>query len=200
MTDRKQAVPRLTGLRRSRPGRLALELDGRPWRVVPDEVVVRCRLAPGLELDRPLLREIRRELRRAEAVSTATRALAQRDLSRRRLARRLEERGVEKVTAEGVLGTLEELGLLDDARLACSRAEGLAARLGDAAVEARLESEALPPEHVRRALARLRPERERAAALAASAPDRRAAWKLLSRRGFAAETIEDVIGALDEDA
>ena len=45
-----------------RSGRVALEVDGAPWRTVPDDVVVRARLALGQRLDRPALREIRREL------------------------------------------------------------------------------------------------------------------------------------------
>ena len=56
----KRAPARLTALRRVGGGRVALEVDGAPWRTVPDDVVVRARLALGLELDRPVLREIRR--------------------------------------------------------------------------------------------------------------------------------------------
>ena len=50
------------------------------------------------------------------------------------------------------------------------------------------------------ALAELPAERERAAELGARTPDRRALWRLLARRGFAPETIEDVVGPLDEPA
>jgi hypothetical protein len=144
-------APTLTGVRRERPGRVALEVDGSAWRVVPDDVVARCGLAPGVALERPLLRRLRRELRRAEALGAATRSLARRDLSARRLRERLDARGIRAPAAEA-------------------------------------------------ALAELLPEPERAAALAEGASDRRAAWRLLARRGFSSDSIEHAVGALDEDA
>jgi regulatory protein len=196
----KGPTPTLTAVRRERPGRVALEVDGGPWRVVPDDVVVRCGLAPGIALERPLLRRLRRELRRAEALGAATRSLARRDLSARRLRERLEARGIRAPAAEAALATLESAGVLDDARLARARATALAERgWGDAAVVARLERDGIGPEPTRAALGELRPEAERAAALAAGAPDPRAAWRLLARRGFAADSIEHAVGVLDED-
>jgi SOS response regulatory protein OraA/RecX len=195
------APPTLTAVRRQRPGRVALEVDGRPWRVVPDDVVVRCGLAPGVALERPLLREFRRELRRAEALGAATRTLARRDLSARRLRERLDARGVRAPAAEAALATLESVGIVDDARLARFRAGALAERgWGDAAVAARLEQEGFGSELLRAALSALAPEHERAAVLAERAADRRAAWSLLARRGFALDSIEHVVGALDENA
>lgn len=192
-------MAQLTGLRRSRPGRIALEVDGQPWRVVPDDVVVRCRLAAGSELDRPLLREIRRELRRADALARAAQALSRRDLSRRRLTERLRARGVAESAAEDAVTALARAGVVDDGRLARSRAQALAERgWGDAAIEARLRNEAVPAEHVCAALAELTPETERAGRLAAPVSDRRRAWALLARRGFSLETIEEVVDGLDE--
>lgn len=192
------APPRLTGVRRKRQGRVALELDGRPWRVVPDEVVVTCGLAPGLQLDRPLLREIGRELRRAEALDQAVRAVARRDLSARRLRQRLAARGVRAPEAESALGALASAGIVDDDKLARARASSLAERgWGDAAVTARLEHEGLPAEAVREALAGLEPESARARRIAEGLDDPRAAWRLLARRGFATESIEDAVGTLD---
>ena len=38
-----------------------------------------------------------------------------------------------------------------------------------------------------------------AAAIEQLAPEEEGAWKLMSRRGFAYETIEIVVGLLDED-
>jgi SOS response regulatory protein OraA/RecX len=190
---------RVTALRRRRPGAVAVEVDGRHWRVVPDDVVVRCGLAAGVELERPLLRELRRELRRAEALSVATRALARRDLSRQRLDERLRARGATGAESERTVATLEATGVVDDARVARRRAEALAERgWGDAAVAARLQAEGIAPDSVRAALAELTPERERAAALARQAPDRVKAWKLLARRGFSADSAESALGPLDE--
>ena len=193
-------APTLTAVRRERPGRVALEVDGSAWRVVPDDVVARCGLAPGVALERPLLRRLRRELRRAEALGGATRSLARRDLSARRLRERLDARGIRAPAAEAALATLESAGVVDDARLARSRATALADRgWGDAAVAARLEREGIGPEPARAALAELRPEPERAAALAEGASDRRAAWRLLARRGFSSDAIEHAVGVLDEN-
>jgi SOS response regulatory protein OraA/RecX len=191
----------LTGLRRAGPGRVLLELDGRPWRTVPDEVVIRCGLSAGTPLERPRLRELRRELRRAQALATATRALSSRDLSRRRLEERLRARGIAPEAGAEAVAALEEAGILDDERLARTRGGALAERgWGDAAVRARLEREGVSPDLVRRVIAELAPEEERAEAFVAGEADPRMAWKRLSRRGFAPGTIETVIGALDEDA
>jgi SOS response regulatory protein OraA/RecX len=192
--------PRLTAVRRTRRGRVELEVDGRRWRVVPDEVVLRCGLAPGIELDRPLLRELRRELLRAEALGLAVRTVARRDLSERRLRARLAARGVRRADADGAVATLAGAGVVDDARAALSRARSLAERgWGDATVAARLAGEGFGSDEVGAALAELPPERRRAEELAARGGDPRRAWRLLARRGFAPETVEDVLGVLDAD-
>lgn len=193
--------PLLTSVRRDRRGRVALEVDGRPWRTVPAEVVVGCGLAPGTKLDRPLLRRLRRDLRRLEAVDVAAKALAHRDLSARRLRDRLETRGIRAPAADRAVAALASAGLLDDTRLAHARARSLAERgWGDAAISERLEREGLPETLVRAGLAEIEPERERAVAASAGARDARAAWRLLARRGFAPESIEDALGVLDEGA
>jgi SOS response regulatory protein OraA/RecX len=192
-------APTLTAVRRSRRGRVALEVDGRPWRVVPDDVAVRCGLRAGLALERPLLRELRRALRRAEALEAALGTVSRRDVSSRRLRERLDARGIASQEARTAVDTLASAGVVDDERLARSRACGLAERgWGDGAIAARLEQEGLPSAAVAHALAELPAERERAGELAEGMPDRSAAWRLLGRRGFALETIEDVLGTLDD--
>lgn len=195
-----EGPPRLTAVRRARPGRVQLEVDGRRWRVVPDEVVLGCGLAPGVELDRPLLRQLRRELRKAEALGAAVRTVSRRDVSTRRLRERLAARGVRPGEAEGAVAALARAGVVDDARTAGNRARALAERgWGDAAVAARLRGEGFAAEDVQAALGGLRPESERAAALAAPDADPRTTWKLLARRGFSPETVDDVVGPLDAD-
>ena len=192
--------PRLTAVRRARPGRVELEVEGRRWRSVPDEVVLRCGLAAGVELDRPLLRALRRELRSAEALGAAVRTVARRDVSTTRLRDRLAARGIRPADADRAVATLAGAGVVDDGRSAASRGRALAERgWGDAAIAARLGGEGYDADAVRAALDDLGPERERAEALAAGVGDPRAAWKLLARRGFAPETLEDVVGALDAD-
>jgi SOS response regulatory protein OraA/RecX len=195
-----QRTPTLTAVRRTRSGRVELEVDGERWRRVPEEVVLRCGLAPGVALDRPLLRTLRRELRRVEALDAAVRAVAKRDLSARALRSRLAARGVRTPAAESALATLTSAGVVDDARAARARASALADRgWGDAAVAARLAGEGFTGGNVQAALAELAPEDERAGPVAMRAGDARAAWRLLARRGFAYETMESVVGNLDAD-
>ena len=98
-----------------------------------------------------------------------------------------------------MLATLTGAGLVDDARVARGRASALAERgWGDAAIAARLEAEGVEEADATAALAYLPAERERAADLVAAEPDRRRAATLLARRGFALETIEEVVGPVDD--
>jgi regulatory protein len=193
-------VPRLTALRRARPGTVLLEVDGEPWRRVPDDVVVRAGLAAGVELDRPTLRRLRAELSRARAVGLAARTVARRDVSVRELEDRLARAEVAPSTAVDVVAALQRVGAVDDARFARARAAALAERgYGDAAIGARLESAGVSEGLVREALAELPPESERARALVAREHDRAESVRLLARRGFSADTVEDVLGPLDCD-
>ena len=194
-------APRLTALRRAGPGRIALEVDGRPWRAVPDEVVLRSGLSVGVELDRPLLRRLRRELRRAEALATAARALARRDLSAAALAERLTRARVAPAAARDALAGLAAAGLVDDRRLAQRRASDLAGHgLGDTAIAWRLEQEGFDGLSAREALEAQPPEAERAARVAEAQADPRRAAAVLSRRGFSPETIEEAVDFLDGEA
>jgi regulatory protein len=191
-------VPVLTALRRARAGRVTLEVDGQPWRTVPDDIVVRCGLHAGLTLDRPRLRLLRTELRRAEALATAGRALAQRPLSRRQVSERLRRRGVTPPVEHETVARLATAGLLDDARLAKDRAAALADRgWGDIAIATRLQRDGLEVAEVRVALEGLAPEEGRAAAGVVDVSDRRKAWSLLVRRGFSPDAIEAALGSLD---
>jgi SOS response regulatory protein OraA/RecX len=183
-------VPRVTALRAERRGRVAVELDGTPWRVLPVDVVARTGLAEGRLLDRAAARLVRRELRRAEALQVAERALRHRDLSRQRLAERLAA-AVPPAAAAESLATLERAGLVDDARVARVRAESLAARgYGDEAVRHRLRAEGLPED----AVGELEPETERARPLIERrGPGPRTA-RYLAARGFGEEAVEAALG------
>ena len=130
---------------------------------MPDDVVVRCGLRADLELDRPLLRRLRRELRQAEALAVAGRSLRRRDLSRRRLVERLEGAGVAPAVERSALQALTDARILDDAKLAETRAAALAERgWGDAAIAARLDAEGIAEDEARAALAGLPAEALRA--------------------------------------
>jgi SOS response regulatory protein OraA/RecX len=189
-------VPTVTALREDRRGRVTVALDGAPWRVLPVDVVVRAELFEGRTLDRAALRVVRRELRRAEALAVAGRALRARDLSRRRLAERLEQRKVPPAVAAESLSTLERAGLVDDARVAQTRADALAERgWGDEAIRHRLRSEGLEEPLVEDAVAALDPETQRALPLIARRGTGRPTARYLAGRGFGEESIEAALGA-----
>jgi SOS response regulatory protein OraA/RecX len=188
-------VPTVTGLREDRRGRVAVELDGSPWRVLPADVVVRAGLLEGRSLDRAALRLLRRELRRAEALQLATRALRSRDLSRRRLAERLERAAVPPAAAAESLGTLARAGLVDDTRVARTRALALADRgYGDEAIRHKLGEEGLEPEPVEEAVAGLGPELERALRLIGRRGTGPRTARYLAARGFGEEAVEAALG------
>ena len=189
-------MPTVTALREDRRGRVAVELDGAPWRVLPVDVVARAALSEGRPLDRETLRVVRRELRRAEALGVAGRALRVRDLSRRRLAERLERASVAPATAAESLATLERAGLVDDQRVAHSRARALAERgWGDDAIRHRMQAESLPPEAVDAAMLELEPELERARAVIRRRGAGPRTARYVASRGFGEEAVEAALGA-----
>lgn len=172
-------------------------MDGTAWRVVPDDVVVRAGLSAGIALDRPTLRNVRRELRRAEALRKAGRALARRDVSEAGLRDRLRRGGVAPARVDDVAETLRRAGALDDSRFAANRARALCDRgWGNEAILVRLDAEGAPAETVQGAIAALPPETERAARLVARLPARKAA-RFLARRGFDPDTVEPFVTPLD---
>jgi regulatory protein len=135
-----------------------------------------------------------------DALDLAGRALARRDLSRSELERRLLAAGIDPQDAARTVARLAGAGLVDDVRLARSRAARLAARgLGDAVIEARLAGEGIGEAERGEALAALEPEEERARRLAGTAGSG-AAPRLaatLYRRGFAQSAVEAALAALD---
>jgi SOS response regulatory protein OraA/RecX len=185
----------VTRLRATRPGRVAVEVDGTRWRTFPEEVVVRAGLSSGLALERPVLRLLRRELRRHRALTAATRALRSRHESEQRLDERLRRAGFVAHERAETLGILRRAGYLDDERFALSRAELLAERGGgDALIRHDLRQQGIAEEACERALAALEPESSRAARVAASRGRGAATARYLARRGFNEEAIESAIG------
>jgi SOS response regulatory protein OraA/RecX len=196
-------VPVITALREQPRGRVEIQLDDAPWRLVPADAVVRAGLVVGRALDRDAARTLGRELRRSHALADAVRVLRHRDVSRRRLDERLEQRGAGAVARRDALAALERAGLVDDARVASGRAQSLASRgYGDAAIRFALEGDGVDPEIAEAALGELEPERERARALVADAADRRSITaktiRRLAAKGFAAETLEDLAPFADD--
>lgn len=188
----------VTGLRERPRGRVEVDLDGAPWRLVPADAVVRSGIAVGRALDRETARSLARELRRSQALDVALRALRYRDQSRRRLEQRLERRGTPTEAREDAIEALERGGLVDDTRVAAGRAQTLADRgYGDAAVRFTLEAEGLPEAVVVEALSDLEPEAERARRLLAARGETLKTLRWLAGKGFDTATLEDVAGFAD---
>jgi regulatory protein len=194
-------MPSVTRLRELPNGRVAVEVDGVRWRTLPVEVVARVGLGVGEELERPRLRELARELRRARAVDTALRAVARRDQSAASLHRRLRRRGVAPALRESTVERLEEVGLVDDRRYAARRAASLAERgHGDAAIRWRLTEEGIAEDAAEEAVSALEPERERARRLVAARGFGPATARELARRGFGEDAVEQALGPFVADA
>ena len=194
-------MPVVSALRERPRGRVEVELDGVPWRLVPADAVVRSGLFVGRALDRETARTLGRELRRADALTRALRALKTRDRSRRSLDERLGAAGVAARSRREALETLERVGLVDDDRLAAARAQALAERgYGDAAIRFDLERQGLAGEAVGAALAALEPERERARRLVEQRGRDARVARWLATKGFHAEAVEDAVGGFAEEA
>ena len=186
-------MPEITGLREVSTREVLVELDGAPWRKIPLIAATRAGLSIGKRLEREDLRLFRRELRRAEALTKATRMLARRALPRALLEDRLERKGVAPAALEEAVEALEQAQYLNDRSYALDRATSLAERsYGNAAVRHILEQEGVASELIEEAVASLESEPKRAQALLAGAGDRGRGLRRLVARGFSTETIEDL--------
>jgi SOS response regulatory protein OraA/RecX len=186
----------VTGLRERKRGRVAVELDGRPWRVLPADAVVRAGLAVGRPLGRTTARDLAREVRRARALAAATRSLAASDRSERALEQRLARAGHSAAAREDAIASLARAGALDDARLAESRAQLLAGRgYGDAAIRADLRRRLIDVDAVANAVASLEPEPERLRRALEGQSVTPALLRRLSGRGFSRDTVDAVVSS-----
>ncbi len=189
-------MPRVTRLRDDHRGRVAVELNGAPWRTLPVDVVARAGLAEGRALDRPALRLLRQELRRAEALAVAGRVLRRRDLSKRAIAERLARASVAPAAVEESLAVLSRAGLVDDARFARTRAGNLAERgYGDAAIRHDLGHQGIAPEMIQEALESLETEAERARRLVERRGPGPGTARYLASKGFGEDALESAVGA-----
>ena len=187
-------MPLLTAVRATPRGTVALDVDGARWRIVPAEVALGLRLAPGIELDRPLLRTLGRELRRRRALDVATRAIARRPRSRTALDAELERRRVRAPERKAALGVLERYGAIDDARFAEDRAAALADRgAGDAMILSDLERQGVALETARVAVAGLAPEHDRARTIVEARGRTVRTARYLAQRGFPADVVAEAV-------
>jgi SOS response regulatory protein OraA/RecX len=110
----------------------------------------------------------------------------------------LVARGASAATRQDALETLERAGIVDDARVAASRARVLARRgFGDGAIRSSLEEEGLAPEVVDEALAALDSEPDRARRLLDDRGRTAKTVRWLAAKGFDAGTLEDLGGFAD---
>ena len=194
-------TPVITGLRERKRGRVAVELDGRPWRVLPTDAVVRAGLAVGRPLERPTARELAREVRRAKALAAATRSLAASDRSERALEQRLARAGHSAAAREAAVASLARAGAVDDVRLAQSRAELLARRgYGDAAIRADLRRRLIAPEPAAAAVEALEPELERLRRTLEQQSVTPALLRRLAGRGFSRDALEEIASSFAFEA
>ena len=190
-------MARVTALTSAKREHVLVELEGVPWRTLRLEVVARTRLQVGEELDRPRLRELRREILRTDAVSGAVAALRRRDLSAADLDERLARRGVAASDRDTAIETLTQVGYVDDGRVALTRAQTLAQRQwGNVAIDADLERSGIAPDLRAHALAELEPERERADRILAARGLTQKTLGFLGRKGFGEDTLEAAADAL----
>jgi len=181
--------------------RVAVELDGRPWRTVPLEAAVAARLSPGVGLDRERARDLARALRRHRAEGVVIRAVARREHTRATLAERLARAGVEASGRSEALERAERAGLVDDGRYAAARARELADRGGgDELVIDDLVRHGVDEALAREAVAALEPERDRAARIVVARGLSPRTARFLAAKGFAAELVEDVVAELESRA
>jgi SOS response regulatory protein OraA/RecX len=191
----------VTRLRERKRGRVAVELDGQPWRLLPADAVVRVGLAVGRPLDRQIARELAREVRRARALAAAARSLATSDRSERALEQRLARAGHTAAAREEAIASLAHAGLLDDRRQAESRAELLARRgYGDAAIRADLGRRQIAPDAAAGAVASLEPELDRLRARLEGQNITPTLLRRLAGRGFARETLDEIAASFAFEA
>jgi SOS response regulatory protein OraA/RecX len=189
-------MPTVTRLQARGAGRVAVDLDGRPWRVVPAEAVLAAGLHVGEELDRERARRLRRELVRLRALAVAGASLSRRERSASALGDRLDKAGTPPAVRRRTLDVLERAGLVDDVRVAGARAAALAARgYGDEAIGADLERQGIAAELRTEALERLPPEHERLRPILERRGTGPATARYVARRGFGEDAVAAAAGA-----
>jgi SOS response regulatory protein OraA/RecX len=190
-------VPRVTALTAVRD-RVAVELDGAPWRTLPVSAVVEVGLTVGEDLDRVRARALGRALRREHARRVALQALTRRDHSRASLAARLERAGVAASDRRDVLTSAARAGLLDDLRFAETRASALAGRgSGDLLVLDDLVRHGIEEAVARDVVSRLEPESRRAARIVAARGRSIRTVRYLAARGFTQDTMDGLVAEFE---
>ena len=191
----------VTALRATRGGRVAIELDERPWRVVPASAVVDAGLTVGSPVERAQARVLARALRQDRAERVTVRALARRDRSRSELEDRLVRAGVREADRRTTLDRAARVGLVDDGRFARARARSLAERgAGDALILEDLARHGVDDGAARAAVSELDPEDARAARIVEERGPTARTLRFLASRGFAEESVDGLVAELENRA
>jgi regulatory protein len=191
----------VTALRATRGGRVAVELDGSPWRVVPAIAVADAGLTVGSPVERAQARVLARALRRDRAESVTVRALARRDRSRSELDERLVRAGVREADRRVTIDRAARVGLVDDARFARARARSLAERgAGDALILEDLARRGIEDGAARVAVSELEPEDARAARIVEVRGRTARTLRYLASRGFGEESLDGLVAELEDRA
>jgi SOS response regulatory protein OraA/RecX len=194
-------APVVTALRARGTDRVEIDLDGRPWRVVPTEAVFAVHLSIGRAVDREAARALGRELRKLDAHALAVRALRARDHTVASLERRLTERGAAPGARRETLEAVQRAGLVDDHRFASERSSLLATRgAGNALIADDLERQGVADEEIRAAVEALEPESARAARIIGARGRTQKTARHLASKGFSDETLETLVADLASDA
>ena len=187
-------APVVTRVRKAGRGRVAVELDGAPWRILPAESVIAAGVHTGVALDRERARRLRAELRRVEARNVALSALSRADHTTATLRAKLAAKGIAPAAREATLETVEEAGIVDDARFAGARASLLAERgAGDAMIRDDLERRGVEVELIVHAIAMLEPEAARAARILAARGNTPRTLRRLAAKGFGEDALEGLV-------
>ena len=203
-------VPQITALDRDprRPDAVRVEIDGKRFGPVPQELVVSEGLAVGHQLDPTLEARLSAAADVEAAFRTALRALEGRSYARLDLGRRLQRKGHARASVEAALERAARLGLLNDAAFAQTYVETRAARgRGPSRLTRDLLAMGVERSLIDRALALQWPEgsdrssvplalAEKRASQLGSLPrqtKRRRLVAYLARRGFAGRDITEMV-------
>lgn len=185
--------------------RLSVFIDGEYACSLDRETVAQFRLKAGTKVDPEFLKEVVLEEQFRHCRDDAFRLLSYRARSEQELKERLEKKGYSPEIVERVLARLRELGIVDDERLA---REYVQTRIsvghkGKFRVKQELLKKGIPPETVSAALQQAPAELEAARMVVEHYLPRyrrldpqtrlRRLYGLLARRGFAADTIEEIL-------
>jgi len=103
-------------------GRILVILEDETILRMPEEVVLRFGLRPGLELEEETLSQVRRASERANTKAAAARMAGYRALSKEELRGKLMKKGASAEDAGEAADWLEEIGAIDDANYAAALA------------------------------------------------------------------------------